>query len=75
MPFTLPLCLLAGYLFHPTYLALLMVCTASATGATGAYFLSRAIGKDLVCKAFPQRIKDWEARVRFQAIASQQLWT
>lgn len=64
IPLTLPLCLLAGYLFPPSHMALLMVCTASATGAAGAYGLSYFLGRDLVRYYVPDKLALWEGRVK-----------
>ena len=66
LPITVPLCILSGTLFSPSYLALLYVCLAAAFGATGCYLNSKLFLKDIVSHYFPQRCAEWKQRVRAQ---------
>eukprot|EP00043_Microstomoeca_roanoka_P022275 m.256301 g.256301 ORF g.256301 m.256301 type:complete len:275 (-) comp21270_c0_seq1:254-1078(-) len=63
MPVTVPLCVLSGTVFTPSYLALFYVCVAAACGATGCYLNSKLFLKDIVVHYFPQRCAEWRTRV------------
>ncbi|XP_071452460.1 transmembrane protein 41B-like [Hetaerina americana] len=58
IPGSISLSILSGFLF-PFPLALLLVCFCSATGATFCYLLSMLVGRPIVWKYFPQKIKQW----------------
>lgn len=59
IPGSIFLTILSGYLF-PFYVALLLVCTCSATGAAVCYTLSNLFGRSLVLRKFPDRISKWQ---------------
>lgn len=65
IPGSIFLTILSGYLF-PFPLALLLVCTCSATGATVCYFLSYMFGRRLVSYYFPDRLAKWQLQVQRQ---------
>lgn len=58
IPGSISLSILSGFLF-PFPLALLLVCTCSALGATLCYSLSAMVGSGIVRKYFPQRLSSW----------------
>ncbi|KJE89469.1 transmembrane protein 41B, variant [Capsaspora owczarzaki ATCC 30864] len=62
VPGSVFLSILAGTLF-PFPLALALVCVCSATGASFCYLLSRQLGRQLVERAFPERLATWRAQV------------
>ncbi|GAB6033213.1 Transmembrane protein 41B [Chamberlinius hualienensis] len=62
IPGSIFLSILSGYLF-PFYLALLLVCFCSAVGASFCYMLSFLVGRRVVTKYFPERVKSWAATV------------
>lgn len=59
VPGSIFLTILSGYLFN-FFVALLLVCFCSATGASVCYLLSYLFGRDLVIRNFPERIKKWQ---------------
>ena len=62
IPGSIFLSILSGFLF-PFPLALFLVCLCSATGASFCYLLSSVIGKKVVKRFFPERIKKWKKQV------------
>ena len=62
IPGSIFLSILSGFLF-PFPLALFLVCFCSSAGASFCYLLSSVIGKTLVKKFFPERIKKWKRQV------------
>ncbi|XP_015114417.1 transmembrane protein 41 homolog [Diachasma alloeum] len=63
IPGSIFLSILSGFLF-PFYLALLLVCTCSAVGASLCYLLSSLLGRKLLFKYFPDRANQWAQTVR-----------
>ncbi|KAL7753326.1 Transmembrane protein 41B [Sorochytrium milnesiophthora] len=63
IPGSLMLSVLGGAIF-PTALALFAICLSCAIGATGCYFISSFIGRPLVSRYFPQKVKDWKKKVK-----------
>ncbi|VDL83506.1 unnamed protein product [Nippostrongylus brasiliensis] len=59
VPGSIFLTILSGYLFN-FFVALLLVCTCSATGASICYLLSYMFGRDLVQRKFPDRVRKWQ---------------
>ncbi|KAF1764772.1 hypothetical protein GCK72_004722 [Caenorhabditis remanei] len=59
IPGSIFLTILSGYLF-PFYVALLLVCTCSATGAAICYTISMLIGRAAIFYLFPERITKWQ---------------
>lgn len=59
IPGSIFLTILSGYLF-PFYVALLLVCTCSATGAAICYTISSLFGRSFVLQKFPERISKWQ---------------
>lgn len=62
IPGSIFLSILSGFLF-PFPLALFLVCFCSSCGASFCYLLSSVIGKKVVKKYFPERIKKWKQQV------------
>lgn len=62
IPGSIFLSILSGFLF-PFYLALLMVCTCSAIGASLCYLLSSLLGRKLLFKYFPVKATQWSRTV------------
>jgi len=62
IPGSIFLSILLGFLY-PFAVALLLVCTCSALGATGCYFISYLIGKPLVNKYLRERKDKWQKTV------------
>ena len=59
IPGSIFLSILSGFLF-PFPLALFLVCFCSSCGASFCFLLSSIIGKTLVKRYFPERIKRWK---------------
>ena len=62
IPGSIFLSILSGFMF-PFPLALFLVCLCSSLGASFCYLLSSVIGKKIVKKYFPERIKNWKKQV------------
>lgn len=62
IPGSIFLSILSGFLF-PFPLALLLVCTCSAVGATLCYVLSSLLGRKLLYKYFPEKANQWTITV------------
>lgn len=62
IPGSIFLSILSGFMF-PFPLALFLVCFCSASGASLCYLISSVIGKKVVHRFFPQKIKTWKAQV------------
>ncbi|XP_052286547.1 transmembrane protein 41B-like [Dreissena polymorpha] len=62
IPGSIFLSILSGFLF-PFPLALFMVCLCSGLGATFCYLLSLLVGRRLVIKYIPDRVREWQAHV------------
>ncbi|XP_078584809.1 transmembrane protein 41B-like [Branchiostoma floridae x Branchiostoma japonicum] len=62
IPGSIFLSILIGYMF-PFPLALFIVCLCSATGASFCYLLSYLVGRRLVLRYIPDRVKQWSATV------------
>ncbi|XP_033216755.1 transmembrane protein 41 homolog [Belonocnema kinseyi] len=62
IPGSIFLSILSGFLF-PFPLALLLVCTCSAVGASLCYLLSSLLGRKLLYKYFPEKAKGWAIEV------------
>ena len=62
IPGSIFLSILSGFMF-PFPIALFLVCLCSASGASFCYLLSSVIGRKLVRKYFPERIKKWKQQV------------
>lgn len=58
IPGSIFLSILSGFLFSFP-LALLLVCTCSAIGATLCYLLSSLLGRRLLYRYFPQKANEW----------------
>ncbi|KAI6180657.1 Transmembrane protein 41-like protein [Aphelenchoides besseyi] len=65
IPGSIFLTILAGYLF-PFWIALILVCTCSACGAAMCYYLSFTVGRGLVGRYFPEKLKKWQNEVQRQ---------
>ncbi|XP_034191768.1 transmembrane protein stas isoform X2 [Osmia lignaria lignaria] len=63
IPGSIFLSILSGFLF-PFPLALLLVCTCSAVGASLCYLLSSILGRRLLFKYFPDKARVWTLTVR-----------
>ncbi|XP_014227953.1 transmembrane protein 41B isoform X1 [Trichogramma pretiosum] len=63
IPGSIFLSILSGYLF-PFPLALGLVCTCSAIGASLCYLLSSLVGKKIVLRYFPDKAKSWAEAVK-----------
>ncbi|XP_065070432.1 transmembrane protein 41B-like [Rhopilema esculentum] len=62
IPGSIFLSILSGFLF-PLPLALFLVCLCTSAGSSLCYSLSSIVGKKLVQKYFPERIKEWKKHV------------
>uniref|UniRef100_A0A914WUG0 Transmembrane protein 41B n=1 Tax=Plectus sambesii TaxID=2011161 RepID=A0A914WUG0_9BILA len=62
IPGSIFLSILSGYLFSFP-LALLLVCTCSAVGAVICYLLSYLIGRNLVTRYWPDRVRKWQIQI------------
>jgi len=62
IPGSIFLSILSGYLFS-FYVALILVCTCSATGASICYVLSFLLGRRVLQHYFAARIQEWAAKV------------
>ncbi|CAH0560112.1 unnamed protein product [Brassicogethes aeneus] len=62
IPGSLFLSILSGYLF-PFMLALSLVCTCSALGASLCFLLSQLVGRKLVQAYFPEKARKWAVQV------------
>lgn len=62
IPGSLFLSILSGFLFK-FHIALFLVCTCSAVGATLCYLLSQLVGRRLVKHYFPERAQQWSEQV------------
>ncbi|KAF5282038.1 hypothetical protein FQA39_LY00562 [Lamprigera yunnana] len=58
IPGSLFLSILSGFLF-PFVTALLLVCACSAIGASLCFLLSQLLGRRIVLKYYPERVKKW----------------
>lgn len=58
IPGSIFLSILSGFLFRFP-IALLLVCTCSAVGATLCYLLSSLLGRRLLYRYFPDKAKEW----------------
>lgn len=58
IPGSIFLSILSGFLFSFP-IALLLVCTCSAVGATLCYLLSSLLGRKLLYKYFPEKANEW----------------
>lgn len=65
IPGSIFLSIVSGYLF-PFFVALLLICFCSATGASFCYLLSYLVGRRLVHKYLPERSADWARKVEKQ---------
>ncbi|KAK4886350.1 hypothetical protein RN001_002621 [Aquatica leii] len=65
IPGSLFLSILSGFLF-PFSVALLLVCTCSALGASLCFLLSQLLGRRIVLKYFPERANKWAVIVNKQ---------
>ncbi|XP_031340458.1 transmembrane protein 41B isoform X2 [Photinus pyralis] len=65
IPGSLFLSILSGFLF-PFTVALVLVCTCSALGASLCFLLSQILGRKLVLKYFPERASKWSVIVNKQ---------
>lgn len=63
IPGSIFLSILSGFLF-PFPLALLLVCTCSAVGASLCYLLSSILGRILLFKYFPEKAREWTLAVK-----------
>lgn len=62
IPGSLFLSILSGFLFK-FHVALILVCSCSAIGATLCYLLSQLVGRRLVKHYFPERAQKWSEQV------------
>lgn len=62
IPGSLFLSILSGFLFK-FHVALTLVCTCSAIGASLCYMLSQLVGRRLVKHYFPDRARQWSEQV------------
>lgn len=62
IPGSLFLSILSGFLFK-FHIALTLVCTCSALGASLCYLLSQLVGRRLVKHYFPERARQWSEQV------------
>lgn len=63
IPGSIFLSILSGFLF-PFPLALLLVCSCSAVGASLCYLLSSLLGRRLLFKYFPEKAREWTLTVK-----------
>ncbi|XP_076765399.1 transmembrane protein stas [Xylocopa sonorina] len=63
IPGSIFLSILSGFLF-PLPLALLLVCSCSAVGASLCYFLSSILGHRILFKYFPEKARKWTLTVK-----------
>ncbi|CAL7950259.1 unnamed protein product [Xylocopa violacea] len=63
IPGSIFLSILSGFLF-PFPLALLLVCSCSAVGASLCYFLSSILGHRILFKYFPEQARNWTLTVK-----------
>ncbi|XP_031837874.1 transmembrane protein stas [Nomia melanderi] len=63
IPGSIFLSILSGFLF-PFPLALFLVCTCSAIGASLCYLLSSLLGRKLLFKYFPTKAREWTQTVK-----------
>ena len=63
IPGSIFLSILSGFLF-PFPLALFLVCSCSAIGASLCYLLSSLVGRKLLFKYFPDKAQEWTLTVR-----------
>ncbi|KNC79289.1 hypothetical protein SARC_08321, partial [Sphaeroforma arctica JP610] len=63
IPGSIFLTILSGALFSFP-VAVLLVCTAAAMGATFCYCLSYIFGKGLVLQYFPERVESWQRQIQ-----------
>ncbi|XP_076624234.1 transmembrane protein stas [Colletes latitarsis] len=63
IPGSIFLSILSGFLF-PFPLALFLVCTSSAVGASLCYFLSSLLGRKLLFRYFPEKAQEWMQTVK-----------
>ncbi|KAJ3657769.1 hypothetical protein Zmor_009552 [Zophobas morio] len=62
IPGSLFLSVLSGFLF-PFTIALILVCTCSALGASLCFLLSQLLGRKLVLKYYPEKAQAWAHQV------------
>ena len=62
IPGSILLSIISGFLF-PFPLALVSVCFCSATGSSFCYLLSYLVGRKLVRRCLPERVKSWSRKV------------
>ncbi|XP_044728698.1 transmembrane protein 41B isoform X2 [Chrysoperla carnea] len=62
IPGSLFLSILSGFLF-PFFVALVLVCSCSAIGASLCYLLSQLLGRRIVFRYFPDRARAWSQTV------------
>ncbi|KAL3290558.1 hypothetical protein HHI36_023950 [Cryptolaemus montrouzieri] len=62
IPGSLFLSILSGFLF-PFSVALSLVCTCSAIGASLCFLLSQLLGRKLIMAYFPERAQKWAVQV------------
>ncbi|CAJ0570301.1 unnamed protein product, partial [Mesorhabditis spiculigera] len=62
IPGSIFLSILSGYLF-PFFVALTLICSCSAIGATVCYLLSFLLGRGLVTHYFPERVNSWQTEI------------
>ncbi|KAK9869940.1 hypothetical protein WA026_006038 [Henosepilachna vigintioctopunctata] len=62
IPGSLFLSILSGFLF-PFSVALSLVCTCSAIGASMCFLLSQLLGRKIIMTYFPKRAEKWAAQV------------
>ena len=62
VPGSIFLSILSGYLFWMP-LAMSVICFCSAMGATFCYLLSSIVGRPIIQRYFPERVRDWKLKV------------
>lgn len=62
IPGSLFLSVLSGFLF-PFFIALVLVCTCSALGASLCFMISQFVGRKLIQKYFPEKANAWAVTV------------
>ncbi|XP_018023946.1 transmembrane protein 41B isoform X2 [Hyalella azteca] len=65
IPGSIFLSIISGFLF-PSWVALLLICFCSATGASFCYLLSYLAGRPIVSRYFPKRAQSWQEKVEKQ---------